>query len=447
MKNRQIPVPVLIIVVLLIIVGAYYLLVDRAPKTASSLTASGTVETTRINIASELSGRVKEMLANEGDRVKAGAVLFRLDDALLKAQQDQAKAALEMAKAAAVTADAAAATAQAQYDLLSSNVLTQSQAGRAGAWKASTPGDFNQPLWYFSQADQLAAAETQVEESRQALTKAENQVKFTEQKSTSAGYMEAEKRLLAARAAYLVAKDVLDRADAASDGQDLRDAAQTTFDDASQELKDAQKAYDDALTTDGATDVLTARAELAVAQENYDTAQDRVRTLQTGDQSLQIQSAQKQLDQAKAAAEQAHLAVGQSQANLDLVDTQMGKLAIVSPADGIVLSRFVEPGEVVSPGGKALELGLLDDLTITVYVPEDRYGEISLGQEADVTVDSFPGETFKAVVTHIADQAQFTPRNVQTAEGRSTTVYAIKLKLDDPNDKLKPGMPADVSFK
>jgi HlyD family secretion protein len=61
-------------------------------------------------------------------------------------------------------------------------------------------------------------------------------------------------------------------------------------------------------------------------------------------------------------------------------------------------------------------------------------------------VDSFPTVTFTAEVTHIADQAEFTPRNVQTAEGRSSTVYAIKLTVTDPQGKLKPGMPADVTF-
>jgi HlyD family secretion protein len=88
----------------------------------------------------------------------------------------------------------------------------------------------------------------------------------------------------------------------------------------------------------------------------------------------------------------------------------------------------------------------LNELTITVYVPEDRYGEIHLGQTVDVTVDSFPGETFTAAVSSIADQAEFTPRNVQTVSGRSATVYAVKLKVNDPTGKLKIGMPADVVF-
>ena len=62
-------------------------------------------------------------------------------------------------------------------------------------------------------------------------------------------------------------------------------------------------------------------------------------------------------------------------------------------------------------------------------------------------VDSYPGVAFTGTVVHIADQAEFTPRNVQTAEGRSTTVYAIKLDVPNPEGKLKPGMPADVSFE
>jgi HlyD family secretion protein len=132
---------------------------------------------------------------------------------------------------------------------------------------------------------------------------------------------------------------------------------------------------------------------------------------------------------------------------LALIDAQISKLTVAAPLDGVVLSRNVEPGEVVNPGSIVLTLAKLTDLTLTVYVPEDRYGEISLGQAVDVTVDSFPAEVFTATVTHISDQAEFTPRNVQTVEGRKTTVFAIKLRLEDPEGKLKPGMPADVTFK
>jgi HlyD family secretion protein len=114
--------------------------------------------------------------------------------------------------------------------------------------------------------------------------------------------------------------------------------------------------------------------------------------------------------------------------------------------DGVILTRNVEPGEFVQPGAVVFAIGDLNNVTITVYVPEDRYGQITLGQQAQVTADSFPGETFTAEVIHIADQAEFTPRNIQTVEGRSSTVYAIKLKVTDSEGKLKIGMPADVTF-
>lgn len=98
-------------------------------------------------------------------------------------------------------------------------------------------------------------------------------------------------------------------------------------------------------------------------------------------------------------------------------------------------------------GAVALTMADLTNLTITVYVPENLYGQIALGQIAKVHVDSFPDLVFSATVVHIADQAEFTPRNVQTVEGRSSTFYAIKLQVEDLEGKLKIGMPADVVFK
>jgi HlyD family secretion protein len=145
--------------------------------------------------------------------------------------------------------------------------------------------------------------------------------------------------------------------------------------------------------------------------------------------------------------DQAQKAMEQAQANLGLIDTRLAKITVAAPTNGIVLTRNAEPGEFVQPGAAAFALADLSDITITVYVPEDRYGQISLGQQAEVTVDSFPGETFTAEVIHIADQAEFTPRNIQTVEGRSSTVYAIKLSVKNSEGKLKIGMPADVVFK
>ena len=232
-----------------------------------------------------------------------------------------------------------------------------------------------------------------------------------------------------------------------SGDSDILTVSQDDFDAATTELDEAEKAYDDLLNSEAADHVLTARAELSVAKERYEVALDNLNRLQMGEYSPQVEIASIGLEQAKAGVQQAESAVQQAQANLALLDTQMSKLTVYAPMDGVILTRNVEPGEFVQPGGVALSMADLGKITITVYVPEDRYGKISIGRQAQITVDSFPGETFTGEVIHMADQAEFTPRNVQTVEGRSSTVFAIKLKVNNSAGKLKIGMPADVVFK
>jgi HlyD family secretion protein len=227
----------------------------------------------------------------------------------------------------------------------------------------------------------------------------------------------------------------------------LYDASQSAYDRASTELSAAQVAYDGLLTSASAQKVLKARAGLSVAHEREQVAQERLSGLQTGEQSPQVAAAAAGLEQAKNAAQQAQDGVGQARANLALLEAQLGKLEVKAPMAGVILTRNIEPGEYVAPGAAAMSMGNLGQLTITVYVPEDRYGQLHLGQKASVSVDSFAGQVFAGQVSMISDQAEFTPRNVQTVEGRSSTVYAIKLTVTDPGGKLKPGMPADVTFE
>ncbi len=137
------------------------------------------------------------------------------------------------------------------------------------------------------------------------------------------------------------------------------------------------------------------------------------------------------------------------QANQNLIDIySMSGVneSITSPIGGVVLQRLIEPGEIALPNSNLIVVADLDSLSLTVYVPEDRYGQVQLDQSYQVTVDSFPGQTFSGRVSHIADQAEYTPKNVQTAEGRKSTVFGIKLELEPSGGKLKPGMPADVIF-
>jgi multidrug resistance efflux pump len=159
-----------------------------------------------------------------------------------------------------------------------------------------------------------------------------------------------------------------------------------------------------------------------------------------------LEAAQVGIEAAQSRLEAAEATTMQAEAALALIDVQIHKLTVYSPIDGVVLTRNIEAGEVIQAGAAMITVGRLSQLKITVYMPEDRFGEITLGQSARVTVDSFPSQEFTATVVYIADQAEFTPRNVQTVEGRRNTVFAIELSIENADGMLKPGMPADVDF-
>jgi multidrug resistance efflux pump len=218
------------------------------------------------------------------------------------------------------------------------------------------------------------------------------------------------------------------------------------MDAAQSELDAAQQDYNKMLSTTSANDVLEARARVAAAQARRDNASQALDLLMSGDQSLQIQVAQTGINQAQSGVSQAQAALAQAQAALKLIDVQISKTTVTAPAAGIVLSRPQNPGETTAAGATVVEIGSLDEVKLTVYVPEDQYGKIKLGQEVKVSVDSFPGRAFSGSVTNIANQAEFTPRNVQTVEGRSATVYAIEITIPNSAHDLKDGMPADAAF-
>jgi len=448
MNNSFPPLPVRIVVALIVLstIG-YYGFRALAPETNGQLKASGTIESVTVNVSPEMAGKVTEALATEGQSVSVGSPLLHLDDSVLQSEKQTARSALDSANAAVNTAEVALESAKLQYDITLTNALQQESNSRIAIWKDSKPSQFDQPVWYFSKEERIKAAQAEVDAKKAALDDATKKLNETSQRAGSSDFIAVETNLVQMRLAYQNAQDVYDATNGASDSQELRDAAQITLDEAEIDLEDAQKDYDDALTTDGATDVLEARADVVVAQEAYNLSVDTLRALQTGLDSPQVQAAAKVVEQATAALEQAKTNVVAAQSRLNTLETQLKKTTVYAPMDGVILVRNVEPGEFVQPGAVAFTMANLNELTITVYVPEDQYGNISLGQEASVTVDSFPNETFDAVVTHIASQAEFTPRNVQTVEGRSSTVYAIKLKVTDYKGDLKIGMPADVVFK
>ncbi|MBI2331382.1 MAG: efflux RND transporter periplasmic adaptor subunit [Chloroflexi bacterium] len=432
--NKLPPLPVRIVVAIIVIgTLAYFGVRSLAKEGNGELTASGTIEAAVVNVSPEMSGKVTDVHTAEGDSVTKDQPLLDLDPSLFDAQQAVASAAVD-------SATAALAAAQTKYDQTLEAALASQAVQRSKDWQTSAPSEFDQPNWYIDQVQQISAAQTELDNAKAEIDAAIANLEKVITDLKNSDYLKTEQELAEARAAFVIAEQVKDQASKASDSGGLSEAAQDYYDEVLTNLDDAEEAYNDMLNSDEADDVEYARGQVLVAQQRYDAAYARLLTLQTGADSPAVIASAKELDKAKSA-------LTQAEANLALVEAQIVKLAVHAPMDGVVLTRNVEPGEFVQPGAIALTMADLSNLTITVYIPEDRYGLISLGQTAEVKVDSFPDMTFTATVTHIADQAEFTPRNVQTVEGRSATLYAIKLSVQDPEGKLKIGMPADVTFK
>ena len=398
----------IVVFVGLVAAGMIYLTVVSV-KGDGPLQASGTIEAVEVSVASEVSGRVEEVLVEEGASVDAGDVLLRLDSRLLEAQRELALAGDEAAVAAAKLE---LVNAQQALDELKENaplVAAQAELALSNARDALEDEEYR---WRVQQAGNRASPET---------------------------IRDAEAKLLLAEDEVARCKDLYDMASGDS-GKAL----------ALVKLTEAQRNRDAALRnlnwykgTPTTTDQSILDAKLSVAQAQFDQAERDAEDLIPGPDPDLLAQAKARLTLA-----QAQLAAAQAQAKVDAetLDLQLDKLLIRAPLSGVVLARSIEPGEVLLAGAQALSIGQTDQLTITVFLPEDRYGEIDLGDHVQVSVDSFPDETFDAVVTRIADEAEFTPRNVQTEEGRRTTVFAVELTVTDPGGMLKPGIPADVTF-
>lgn len=440
----KIPFIKLIIVVLtLSLVGCQGL---QLGKTTPALTASGTISAVATDIASEISGKIVDIKVDKGDTVKAGDVLFTLDSQLLQAQHDQAAAAVQVAQTTVTEAQNKLANAQAQYSLTVQTVQLQNNQNQNNAWQASQPDQFSVPIWYFQKSDQITALQTELNNAQTDLTKAQANLQTVLKDASNQDFVSIENRLAVAEAAFQDATTTLNLAKAANNNSDLVTEAQKAMDAAQSDLTAAQDAYKNMLSSTAANDVLEARAKVAVAQARVNIAQEALNVMLTGDQSLQIQVAQTGVDEAKSAVTQAQANLTQTQAALNLINIELTKLTVTAPVGGIILSRVDNPGEITAAGAIVLEIGTLDTVNLTVYVPEDQYGKISLGQSVKISIDSFPSRVFNGNVKFISNQAEFTPRNVQTMESRSTTVYAIEITIPNPDLALKDGMPADATF-
>jgi HlyD family secretion protein len=447
---HKIPKKLIIIPVALLIAvaGTAWWYIDQISVRAEDdqITASGTIEATQIEVAPEIGGQITEVLAQAGESIHAGQELVVFTDALLEAQMqqvlaasDQAEANYEMVAAGLPVEQQELAIAAAELELISAqqvidelydkNELAAAQAAKAVADARDLERDaqmiYDSLRSPASQTD-IDIAQSLVTLTEAAIEKAEKRFKTLLRKAEDnprraavvlmISTLEKQHDLAVKRLNYL--EGTADEITLAQSEANL-ELAQQSLEDTQQQLDDLQEGPDP--------------DTLALAQARLKTAEANLAAAQAGPSQEQLALARSQVEVARAA--------------VGVLDAQRQKLSLAAPVSGVVLSRSVEPGEVAAPGAPLMILAKLDDLKITVYIPEDRYGRIKIGQQAQVFVDSFPGEIFTGVVVSIADQAEFTPRNVQTEEGRRTTVFAVELKVENPDGRLKPGMPADVSFE
>jgi HlyD family secretion protein len=457
MKSRlKRVIPVLFALVL--IFGAYWWWKERPAGTGGDNSASGTIEATEVSVASEASGRVVAVNAAEGDAVQAGQELVTFDTALLHAQRNQAEANLAAVKGTQAAAEANTSAAQANLDQLMAGarpqeivaeqqavVAAQGRVSSAQGQMAQTRGALqaaaaqrDQAVARFAQLKQGARAE-QITAAAVALEQAEAAVRVAQ-----ANYDQIASRGDAGRLPQALAlqQATLQMEAAKSNYEGLLKGATTP------ELDQARAGINQAVAgiVQASAAVSQTEAALVTAQAGLAAERARLELMQAGARPEQIEAAKAQVAAAQAQAEAARGQVAAAQAALNVIDEQLARMTIRAPINGVVLSRAIEPGEVALAGGALLALGDLQHPTVTVYVPEDRYGTIQIGQPTQVTVDSFPGRVFSGTVRRIADRGEFTPRNIQTPAGRRTVVYAIKIAVENPSGELKPGMPADVAF-
>jgi HlyD family secretion protein len=173
-----------------------------------------------------------------------------------------------------------------------------------------------------------------------------------------------------------------------------------------------------------------ARAAYLMAQEAVRRAQENYSLVREGPRKEDI---------AKARAE-----VKQMQANLELAETRLGYTILTAPVSGVVLTRPAEPGEVAAVGGTILTTADLDNVYVEAYIPESDLAKVRLGQKAAVTTDTYPGKEYAGWISFINSKAEFTPKTVETYKERVALVYRTKIRVENPNHELKPGMPVEA---
>ena len=388
------PRPVLLLAVLAVAVGlalAGWSWWQGRQNTGSIIQASGRIEVTEVNVSSKVTGRIAALSVEEGSEVKAGQPIATLEGEELEAQLRQARAALQSAEARLV---------QARITLRVEPTTVRTQIRQA--------------------EENLRAAE-------ERLRMLQAGFRTQEIEEGRANLRQSQARLEIARLTRNRFRELL--ADGAIAKQDL-DRAESDFQAAEAAVRATRERLGMLEEGTRSEEIRMAVAERDRAAAALEAARANAATLDLRQQDVRV----------------AEAVVGEAAANVRRLETQVAELNVFAPLDATVLTKAVEVGEVVAAGKSIVLLGDLDRPWIKVYVTETDLGKVKLGAPARVLVDSFPRQPFAGTVTWIADQAEFTPKNIQTKEERVNLVYAVKITIGNAQRKLKAGMTADAEL-
>ena len=356
-----------------------------------TLKVSGNIELTEVDIAFKTAGRLVTLAVAEGDPVKKGALIARLDQEELLQRRESAAASLDSTR---------------------SRLL---QSGTAIEY-------------------QRQQTESQLSRSRAELDQAEAVLKELESGSRRQEIESARAALARAKAEQQRAQADWERAQILYKDKDIStaryDEAKAHFESAQAQLQQATEQFDLVQEGPRKEDIDGARAQVERAKANVRLAEAA---------RLELKRLQQEQLARKADTRQAT-------AQLDVQETLLKNAEVTAPMDGVVLVKSAEPGEVLAAGTTVVTLGNLAKPWLRAYINEQDLGRVKLGTSVRVTTDSFPGKTYTGRISFIASDAEFTPKQIQTQEERVKLVYRIKIDVDNPAGELKSNMPADAEI-
>jgi HlyD family secretion protein len=360
----------------------------RVRRSPTLLAIYGNVDLRQVQLAFNNSERIATVEVQEGDRVRKGQVLARLDRSRLEPQVAQAQAQV-------------AAQRQAVDRLHNGNRREEIEQARA---QAAAQQSVVEKLHNGSRPEEIAQARANVAAAQADLANARRR-------------LERLRKLSSVR--------LPDHSQVQAVSQEDFDAAQAAFDEAEAKLTVNQKAL-----------------ELALAGPRQEEVAEGEAKLELNRQALELELAGPRREDIA----QAEAVLRANEAQLALLERQLADTELLAPADAVVRTRLLEPGEMSSPQRPVFSLAITDPKWVRAYVSEPQLGKIHPGMTAAVSVDSFPGRRFEGWIGFISPVAEFTPKSVQLEELRTSLVYEVRVFVKDPSDELRLGMPATVTF-